>query len=430
MKIKTFIFSLLACLANQFVLAQDCLTEWGYYRSLNIENTSADLLTDIQARVDLDVGALIAAGKLNPDLSDLRILDTACNPVYFYIDSALTDSIRPVWIKVPQLAANTTWPLELYYGNATAPSVINGDSTFLFFDDFEASEVNLNKWEPIGEYENFGINNGVFEYSSTGSTAGSRFKFVRTAMSFEEKVHFDFNATVSNSNGFGFSSTDTILERILFRISGAFGFDTLNQVAYNTDTISNGFATTLAYPFIRYPRGQATDATITAEIESQRLEVSYFANLTDSSATDSLFRSPNFDMSGFHFILSSFSGFATVSLDYLRVRKFLADSLMPTSVIGDEVMLTVSSLEPAAFSHPLMLAPNPVQAQLSIKGLPTGTTTLEWLTVQGQVVATETLRAVSGTTHTVEVPRLSPGLYWVRFQNETSFLYAQSILVQ
>lgn len=428
MQIKPFILSFIAMLLGTTVMAQDCFSGWSFYRPLTLENTSSDLLTDIQARVSVDVGTLIALGKLKPDLSDLRIVDTACNPVHFYIDPNASDSIRPIWIRVDSLAGNGMLPLEMYYGNSGAQSAINGDSTFIFFDDFASGMVDSSKWEAIGEYDQLNVSNGALEYSSTGSSTGSRFKFIRTAMHFSEKVHFDFKAEISNSNGFGFSSADTTLQRILFRISGAFGFDTLNQVAYNADTISNGIATTLTYPFIHYPRGEARDATMTAGIDSNRLEVSYFANLNDSSATDNLFRSQFYDMSGFHFILSSFSGFAVISLNYLHVRKFLPDSLMPSSLIGDEQMLVPSAVEEKAFAFPLSLSPNPVGKQLQVAGLPRGLVKMEWLNSQGQIVASRTIRALDGEALRVVTPDLTPGLYWVRFQNEQGLLYAQPLL--
>jgi len=92
-----------------------------------------------------------------------------------------------------------------------------------------------------------------------GSVSGGRFKFVRTAATFQEPVIFEFVVKINNSNGFGFSSADVDLDRILFRQAG-FGFDTLNQVAFIPDTISNGFQVEGMYPLIRFTRYRAANA--------------------------------------------------------------------------------------------------------------------------------------------------------------------------
>ncbi len=425
-----FVFFLSFLFAFSLLPAQDCLPGWDYYRPLTIDNSSGDLLTDVQIRFDLNVGALISAGKLQPSLSDLRILDTNCNPVHFYIDSSATDSVRPFWVKVPALAAGETLPLELYYGNSTALSEANGDSTFIFFDDFEDNLVDPAKWEAIGAYVNYEAVDGVFNYSSTGSVSDSRFKFVRTAMRFEERVHFDLNAKISNSNGFGFSSADSTLERILFRISGAFGFDTLNQVALNADTINNGFATTLAYPFIRYPRGQFTDATMLAGIEENLLTIRHFANLTDNSSTDSVYQATTYPMSGFHLILSTFAGTQTIYLDYLRVRKYVPDSLLPATSIGAETMLVSSRLEDRTFRRQLSLSPNPTHDQLSITGLPTRNVAIRLVNTHGQVALQHAVQAREGQALELHLPTLNAGLYWISFADHNGLLYAQSVLIR
>ena len=222
--------TILLLLITQTLTAQNCLPGWSHFRPISIYQPTGDSLSDCQVHFTLNTGALVSAGKLQASGADLRITDSNCNLLPYFMDSLATDTANVIWVRVPQIPAGDTVALQLYYGHAAAEAFANGDSTFVFFDDFSADSVNPAKWEPIGGYTQLEVADGVLNYSSNGSNPGPRFKFARTKMQFSEAMHFDFNAKVSNSNGFGFSSGDSTIHRILFRQSG-FGFDTLNQVS-------------------------------------------------------------------------------------------------------------------------------------------------------------------------------------------------------
>jgi hypothetical protein len=52
-----------------------------------------------------------------------------------------------IWVEVPFIPASpATCAIYLYYGNALASGVSNGDNTFIFFDDFEDGVVDSAKW--------------------------------------------------------------------------------------------------------------------------------------------------------------------------------------------------------------------------------------------------------------------------------------------
>lgn len=420
---------ILFLLIGNSLIAQNCLPGWDYYRPLSINNPSGDNLSDCAIRVPLNTGELVIAGKLQANGADLRITDTACNVLPYFIDSLATDTVNFIWVKVPAIAANDTLDLQLYYGNAAADSFANGDSTFLFFDDFSADTVNPAKWEPFGGYAKLEVIDGVLNYASNGSNPGSRFKFVRTKMSFQEAVYFDFNAKISNSNGFGFCNGDNLIQRIIFRQS-AFGFDTLNQVAYMSDTVSNGIQVEGMYPFIRYPRGEFRDAQILAGIEDSLLTMRYFANLNDNSASDSLYQLTQTKMGSFHFIVSSFQSSQTVFLDYLRVRKPVPDTV--NSSIGPETMIFPSSLAELNSELLIQISPNPASRQLSIEGLPSGNFAFQLLNVQGQVIYQKGLTAYANQKTTIPLPEIVDGLYWASITDskQTRNFYQKTILIQ
>jgi Uncharacterized conserved protein len=54
-----------------------------------------------------------------------------------------------IWIKVPYIPANGNATVYMYYGNPNAVSKSNGDAVFEFFDDFEGTSLDTNKWEIV-----------------------------------------------------------------------------------------------------------------------------------------------------------------------------------------------------------------------------------------------------------------------------------------
>lgn len=424
---KTHIVILLL-LISQTLTAQNCLPGWSHFRPINIYQPAGDSLNDCQVRFTLNTGALVSAGKLQASGADLRITDSNCNLLPYFMDSLATDTVNVIWVRVPQIPAGDTVALQLYYGHAAAEAFANGDSTFAFFDDFSADSVNPAKWEPIGGYTNFEVVDGVLNYSSNGSNPGPRFKFARTKMQFSEAMHFDFNAKVSNSNGFGFSSGDSTLQRIIFRQAG-FGFDTLNQVALLLDTVSNGFQVEGLYPFIRFPRNRFNHTSIRAGIQDTLLTLDHFANYTEDQVADSVYQLTQIKMNSFHFIVSSFLGSQTAFLDYLRVRKPVPDAVSVS--LGTEVVLIASSIaDELVPTYNIRLSPNPAHRHLHITGLPAGTHALQLVNAQGQTVYRTRPTSIADQALQVELPEIAKGLYWITLTDQAAIRYSQAILIQ
>jgi hypothetical protein len=115
---------------------------WTYQRAITINpGTPAN---NFQIRVQLtDLSNMVANGN------DLRFYDAADVQADYWIEYWNTNPVgqATVWVEVP--TAGTT-SLTLYYGNASATAVSNGDSTFIAFDDFSGSSVNASKWDVRG----------------------------------------------------------------------------------------------------------------------------------------------------------------------------------------------------------------------------------------------------------------------------------------
>ncbi|MEL7530925.1 MAG: DUF2341 domain-containing protein [Bacteroidota bacterium] len=363
MRIWTFIFSIFFV---STLTAQDCLPGWSHYRELTLDYTaSADSLFDAPVAIIVNTAELLNDGKIQPNLADLRLTDGNCNPLPFYPDSNATSTSNQIWTKLPVLPAGESQTIRMYYGNPNAEPAWNGDDVFVFFDDFSQDSVNLAKWETVGAFDKFRVNAGNLEYSTFRDTASnSRFKFARSTMSFTEPVWMDFRIEQNNASEFGFSSADSLIERYMlrYRLPG----DSIKILAILDDTLDNGYAVVTDYPSIWIPRNQMQRIRLKASINANnKFYFSEIHNFDNGQFNDTPFEFPWFDMSGFHFLLTTFAQSFTVRLDYFRV--WYDRETEPLSSVGDEIANPIFvSLDPErAISWNVF--PNPTSGQLQIQ---------------------------------------------------------------
>ena len=109
----------------------------GYEYRMPIEiNNTGDNLTYFQYNFTIDTATLVTAGKMQADGSDCYITNATDVLQTFWNESAFNDSNTIIWVNASSLgnASNTTH--YMYYGNSSASALMNGTSTFGFFDDF------------------------------------------------------------------------------------------------------------------------------------------------------------------------------------------------------------------------------------------------------------------------------------------------------
>lgn len=409
---KPILFFLLVCISGG-LLAQTCSPGWQFYRDITIDNSAGAALTDYQVKVRLNTAELAAATKLNADGSDLRVYTEDCTLLPFWGDSLGTSQNTDVWVKLPTIAAGATVTIQVYYGRPVASSATDGDNTFLFFDDFSSGAIDPGKWETIGEFADFSVTDGIASYGSTSANPGARFKFARTAASFSEKVIFDYNASTNNSNGCGFSSSAQPIDRVLWRASGGFGFDTLNLVAVMRDTLNNGVATVTNYPLLMFPRNVFHTRSITVESNAnQNLQVTRFANVGLGTENLDVFVQENMDMPGIHFILSSFSPNGPVQLDNIRVRQFAENP--PSVTTGDELMATPSAVTFILDESAVKVYPNPATNFVRVE-LENATAVEFSLTdALGRAVSPGQIKQLAGASWELNVASLPQGVYYLQ----------------
>ncbi|MBR9861378.1 DUF2341 domain-containing protein [bacterium] len=413
------VYTLLFFIISTSVFAQDCLP-WEHYRVITVRNESNTNLSNHQTKILLDTKSWADSGKTQVNGNDIRFFSAGCTPVHFWSDSIGRNDQTEIWLKIPNLPAKSSVNIQVYYGDTAATQGINGDSTFIFFDDFNASSVDLNKWETVGGYSRFDIEDSTLHYASTSMNPGPRFKFMRSKLSFTEQVMIDIVADRSNSDGWGFSSADSTLERILFR-SSAFGVDTLAQVAFMDDTTNNGVQVEGEYPRLGFTQNTLYHASLTAEVNDvDHLLVSRFANTSLGTENTNDYELMNAEMSGFHFILSTF-GPSPIRLGLIYVRQPESDSLVVS--LGEEKDIENTTSINVVESSAVKVYPNPVANTLFIEGRDLRSSNLEVHTIDGKTVIRDELVNGSGN---VDVSMLESGIYIITLTDATGRLLLSS----
>lgn len=121
---------------------------WSYYRNINVYNGEWTALSDYQVRISFNHAELVSSGKSRMDGNDIRFLNDNNSQLNFWIESGLNSSNCIAWVKIPFVASMSSITIKFFYGNNdnSLQNRSNGESTFILFDDFSASTLNLSEW--------------------------------------------------------------------------------------------------------------------------------------------------------------------------------------------------------------------------------------------------------------------------------------------
>ncbi len=99
--------------------------------------------------------------KARPDYEDIRFTSSDGRTELNY----WKEKDGTFWVKAPSLTNGST-TIYMYYGNASATSISNGDNVFDFFDDFDSGFINAGKWTVAGTAS---ISNGILTTLRSGA---------------------------------------------------------------------------------------------------------------------------------------------------------------------------------------------------------------------------------------------------------------------
>lgn len=177
-----------AIAASQFYLIDPWYdSNWLYRKYHNITGSSG-AGTDYQIKLigNYSTGTDSAetfylAGNCSTDFSDIRFTDDDGETLLDYWIEEHSDADYAVfWVKVADdLDSNQT--IYVYYGNAAASSLSDGESTFPFFDDFNDGSIDTDKWYEWLSAGSYSESGGILETWGGGTTSweswGAKTKF-------------------------------------------------------------------------------------------------------------------------------------------------------------------------------------------------------------------------------------------------------------
>jgi hypothetical protein len=140
---------------------------WKDRRPITINNTNnTDMLYGFQLMLNVTYDS-----EMIPDFSDLRfIYYNSSSSQYielpYYIDAKADGMYARVWFKMETIPGAGTTTVYMYYGNAAATSKSNPESVFEFFDDFNGTDVDTNKWTVVSS-AGFSVAGGELKGTST-----------------------------------------------------------------------------------------------------------------------------------------------------------------------------------------------------------------------------------------------------------------------
>ncbi|MHA2200918.1 MAG: DUF2341 domain-containing protein, partial [Candidatus Thorarchaeota archaeon] len=148
------------------------LDDWDYRQSHEIQGV-AGACEGYQVQIKIDYDATSSTGNTlgansncETDFRDIRFVDSdGVTLLDYWLEEYTTSDSAIFWVEVlDDLSFDQT--IYVYYGNDVATTTSNGDTTFLFFDDFNGSVIDTDKWNvTIGqEGDDFDVVNGYVEF--------------------------------------------------------------------------------------------------------------------------------------------------------------------------------------------------------------------------------------------------------------------------
>ncbi len=135
------------------------LSGWGRRKSKVVSGSTAGAQTNFQMQLTVyksagvDTNTEVYLGtNVRDDFGDVRFTDTdGTSLLDYWIESYTSGVSAVIWIEIDSIpispGSNTIY---IYYDNPAVTTTSNPTTTFLFFDDFDGSSIDLTKWTKIG----------------------------------------------------------------------------------------------------------------------------------------------------------------------------------------------------------------------------------------------------------------------------------------
>lgn len=235
------------------------------------------------------------------------------------------------WINVPSVANGGTSTVYAYYGNLSAGSLSNGDSTFDFFDGFDVSGIDTNKWNII-DSTGFSAGNGYLRGSNTTGRIAS-IKTFSSGVVQEEKAETELIApNGSMMGGFYISSSNNI---------GWLDHPTTSYYRNDVTWVPKGIKTSTTNSFL-YATTVKNGTTVNLQMYNIDTQSSYWAvgDLTNTVSNEPIVFGRRYDDD----VALNNQSYNT-DWDWVRIRKYAANT--PAAVGGSTTLNTSFGSEEA-----------------------------------------------------------------------------------
>jgi len=146
------------------------LSGWSYRKSHVIEGSSAGAQSNYQVRIKVHRSSGTDSGEdvyvesnCNEDYSDIRFTRSDGTTLLDYWIQESDSTVATIWVEVHSIPASPgSTTIYLYYGNSDASGVSDGDATFVFFDHFDGTALDTDKWNvKQGSTDDLSFSNSV-----------------------------------------------------------------------------------------------------------------------------------------------------------------------------------------------------------------------------------------------------------------------------
>ncbi len=325
MKHSYFASILAALLLLPFAASAQCLPAWGYFQPITITNTLPQTLTNFQVKVTVNTAVPIGAGNMLASGDDIRFTYAGCTNVNYYIESGINTASTVIWLKVPSLTASGNTTVDMYYGNPAAPATSNGDSVFLFFDDFNGPSLNLTKWTVRGTPSVLTQTAGILELQGNNN-----WEYIRSNTTWSGAVVIETRESTgiqpSAAMVLGYAGTDS---RYTFRANGA-----NKGVTYDTDVAGGNAWFDMNFPNVPHPTNIYYDYEVQTDFVGSNIVVNSFCNTTTSSCNTVSTSLNSTTGTGYYVGFSTYAPGYIEYVDWIKVRSYA--SQQPTTANGVE----------------------------------------------------------------------------------------------
>ena len=120
-----------------------------YRLKVKVTDKSGQDLTDYQVKVTINTAWLVSKGYATSSGNEVRFTDDQGSLLSFWRENDFNQEETIYWVKVPSIPANSTVDIYMYFDPdlTGVTDASDPDSTFDFFDDFDGSSLDTNKWD-------------------------------------------------------------------------------------------------------------------------------------------------------------------------------------------------------------------------------------------------------------------------------------------